>query len=594
MKKNPATPLFLIFIFLSLSLLSGCGSSSGSGGSAVSGDSGTSGPTATFTAEAGFIEIAPVSFYFQKEGKKLDFTSSTARMFYDFHPADEGAEGKPLFVFYNGGPGCSTTAGLLSHNTAPMTLDSAVTGDAKIAACPTSWTGLGNTLHIDARMTGFSYDLISDPSSEEKRNSEFDAQNFNCYLDGADFIRVILRFLDAHPGIRKNPIVLVGESYGGVRTSVVLHILLNYRDYGNGREIYQDQALVDEIQAHYNAVFPAYSGQDLTPSTIVQQFGRQVLIEPLITSHQLDVSGEYFQQQGSLMYQLATETGTVFVPYSPAQGPGDPYSNGITFVDQTAMRDIYIYTKERDWLNDKELSAKARFMYTDVLSELAGCDARGIAGLYASERSQAFRVGSVQDQQRSAGAGGLSGADYLPLKTRLRSQILSRIDFRRATRVVGDMDTVFGSLAAWDRYFIICNNQINNAFYQNTATAAGFDIDPMQLRYGRMFLKNAAVVKTFITDAALDVIIYSDATPKGLGRYTDILTSSVYDTAIESGVARPGWIILTYRPGIYSEFPGLTTRTVRFPPYSKSCHSVPMTQPADILSDVTRWLLYDE
>ena len=118
-------------MLLAVSLvLQGCGGSSGE--STVSGNSAAQGNTSLYTAEAGFIELAPVSFSFQKTGTKLDLTSSRARMFYNFHPADEATGSKPLFVFYNGGPGSATASDLLSYNTAPMTLDSAVTGSADI------------------------------------------------------------------------------------------------------------------------------------------------------------------------------------------------------------------------------------------------------------------------------------------------------------------------------------------------------------------------------------------------------------------------------------------------------------------------------
>lgn len=73
---------------------------------------------------------------------------------------------------------------------------------------------------------------------------------------GLIFIRVLLRFLVAHPNLQRNRVVIVGESYGGIRSTVMLHILLHYQDYGNGRSIYQDPSLVQEIQNHYNHVFP--------------------------------------------------------------------------------------------------------------------------------------------------------------------------------------------------------------------------------------------------------------------------------------------------------------------------------------------------
>jgi len=582
------TYFFLAILLLSL-VVQGCGGS-GSGDTPVPAGSFGQPVTQALGAEAGFIELPPVSFSFQKPGTRLDFTSSRAKMFYSFHPADESPGTKPLFIFYNGGPGSATVSDLLSYNTAPMTLDMKVTGGAAIASCPTSWTRLGNLLHVDARMTGFSYDLITDPSSQAVRQSEFDAQNFNCYLDGADFVRVTLRFLSSHPDLQKNPVILVGESYGGVRTIVVLHLLLNYRDYGNGTEVYQDPALVAEIQAHYDRVFPSLSGQQVPPGTVAQQFGRQILIEPLITSYQFDVAGQYFQMPGSLMYQLATETGTTFVP-APADTPGEAFNNALSFIDGTAQRDMYIYTKGGDWLRNKQLSARDRFLYVDIFSRLLGLDAQSLTGLYASERAQAFKVISTQDQQKSL---SLLTADYLPGQTRERQNLLARISARAVPGEAGDMESVFGSRASWDRYFVSLNSQINNAFYQNKATAAGFDIDPERPRWGRMFLRNAAVVESFITDAALDVIIYSDATPQSLGLYKDILASSVYDTTLKTGVQRPGWIVLTYNPGVYAGFPDLTTRTVRFPPYAESCHSVPVTQPSELLTDVTRWLAGEE
>ena len=41
--------------------------------------------------------------------------------------------------------------------------------------------------------------------------------------------------------------------------------------------------------------------------------------------------------------------------------------------------------------------------------------------------------------------------------------------------------------------------------------------------YGRMFLENLPLVKTFLTDSEYDLVIYSPALPKALEKYTDLV-----------------------------------------------------------------------
>ena len=107
-------------------------------------------------SEAGFSEIEPISFSFQQEGlRTLNYTSSRARLFYSFQPAESDARNKPLFVLLNGGPGCATTTNFFSMNTATYTLDKERTGGEPCKKNPYSWTQLGNLLYIDAPNTDF-------------------------------------------------------------------------------------------------------------------------------------------------------------------------------------------------------------------------------------------------------------------------------------------------------------------------------------------------------------------------------------------------------------------------------------------------------
>src|SRR6185295_5976641 len=83
---------------------------------------------------------------------------------------------------------------------------------------------------------------------------------------------VILAFFDTHPSLRCSRVALVGESYGGVRATRMLEMILHYREH----------ELADALQAHFDLVFPRRAGQVVPPEVIAEQFFAQVLIQPLV------------------------------------------------------------------------------------------------------------------------------------------------------------------------------------------------------------------------------------------------------------------------------------------------------------------------
>jgi pimeloyl-ACP methyl ester carboxylesterase len=100
----------------------------------------------------------------------------------------------------------------------------------------------------------------------------------NAAADGADFVRVLLQVLEQQPALRNNPVVIVGESYGGTRASVMLNLLLEpASNWG-----YVDTSLTAALDAHYAAVFPGMAPQQLTATARALQFGWQVLIQPYL------------------------------------------------------------------------------------------------------------------------------------------------------------------------------------------------------------------------------------------------------------------------------------------------------------------------
>jgi Serine carboxypeptidase len=593
---------------------------------------------AQLQSEAGFIPVEGSVSYFQFGSyfNRLAMRTSPARIWYTFQPADEEAEGKPLFVFFNGGPGGATSCGLFSANTARLTVvRDEVTGEAAIVANPASWTRAGNLLHIDARTAGFSYSLMSGPGDEARRGREFDLQNYNPFVDGADFVRVLLRFLADHPSIRANRVVLVPESYGGIRTLVMLNLLLYYRRYAEGGSVYQDPGLVAAIQSHYDAVFAGYAGAAVPPAVVAGQFGHQVLIQTVVTTpFQTRVKVEMLEAPGSPLYQVAAETGIPYVPY--AQSPGavpnptpSQVQNYIYGWLDAVGRDVYHMAKPANFFDGFRSAAREFLTQPDTLSFMTGVDVAGVAGMYASARADAYKTragGSGGGGSRaltapaSRLAGGVGertaagklapGAERAAAARAAKGSVAGRqkavYDFSAlvgpapqavelaawlaAAAGESDMAAVFGALQPWDRYYVDLNYDITNAFAWNKATLRNYPLhfqsSPL---YGRMFLENAAWAETFSTNAAWDSVVYTAAMPGALALHTDVLSNVQLDTAGPPGAARPGRIVLTYRP---STIPGstVTTRTIRFPGYLLSGHAVTLTEPMEILDDVIEWL----
>jgi hypothetical protein len=539
--------------------------------------------------EAGFIALEGIDHYFHSGSwsNRIALRSSPARLWYVYQPADDDPQSKPLFVFFNGGPGSATSSGLLTTNTASLTVwQDGTTGSSAVRANPASWTRLGNILYVDARTTGFSYSLMDDPSDEEARQAEFDAQNYNPFIDGTDFVRLLLRFLDAHPAIRANPVALVPESYGGIRTGVILHLLLYSERYADGSEVYQNPGLVEEIRRHYDLVFPEYAGGSLPPAVVARQFGRQILIQTAVSlPYQRKVAVEKLEAPGSILDRLAAETGLAYVRYrdqpgaNPNPTPSQIMNYIYSYLDRIG-RDPYICSKPTGFLQGQRDAAEAFLMRPDTLSLLIGREATQIPELYAAARSQAYKTKYAGGSEADLDLSALIGPP--PSEPELAKSF--------STAGEDGLAAVFGSLKPWDRYFMDTNYDATNAFAWNRATFEGYDVAHQTSDlYGRLFLENAAWVETFATDAAFDLVVFTPALAEALGLHSAILSRSEFDPSGPSGAARPGRIILTYRSGVV---PGsaVTTRTIRFPGYSQSGHAVTQTEPEEILDDVADWL----
>lgn len=462
-------------------------------------------------AEVGFEELEPLSF----ELGGGSYESAPARFFYRFSPALDTSARTPLCVLFNGGPGIGS--GLLDEQLGAKLYN----GDDN----PHSLTEWCHMLSVDARATGFSY-LLKEGSG---------LSDFNAYVDAADFLRLVLRWVERH-GLYDTPVVLVGSSFGGARATVMLDMLWKLPEYEAGQRPFYSPALLEEWE--HQAQARGLSGA----RKLAGYFRHQVLIQPSIASDlQHRLMAELMAEPGSIVQQLAAEYETQFVPCAP-DTDCDPYSNVISFVN-SLDKSPYDYRAPASWLTDLLAGRKQRVADIDGLTARWGREVESIPGLLPAEREGAWR---------------LTGTDSSP------SDVESWVER-------------FGELGQNDRYFLSLNVQVTQAFDSPSVREAGGWWRSDEI--GHMFVSNLENVQSFITRASFDLVGYSPALSLALESYPEV--GRVELVSEPAAAERPGtWVL-------YDEA-GEQIATIRAPPYA-AAHSVGLSHASELAGDVRDW-----
>jgi len=410
--------------------------------------------------KVGFITLEPNTFSDILEVKDGG-TSTEARLFYRFIPADEDAKDKPVFVIFNGGPGYTSML-LYTFGTGPLTLNAEAPNDPPTAN-PNSFTRLGNLLYIDARQAGFSYGVTGDPSSDEEREKGFAAPSIGSVIDAADFVRVVLRVLKEQPALENNRVVLVGESYGGARAPLMLSLLLFPET-----PFLKDEALSAEITSHYETVFQSVDSSLFGPGLFSLQFGWQVLIEPYLGTDQ-----DRFQDD--LAFELRQRMAT---------------EHGVSLEDQD---NLYC------WDDASRLVAYCDAIDPGIVNALLeptsferwmGATPESVPGLTAASRVGAFRLQSLTNDVPLDPAAWLARTGELPAWDRYFSAV-SMGGNRHAFDTVLNRAFVSFAFVAAARY---ANTLITNAAYDRAVRSEA--IVPA--------LRNSTIIADAVTDVGYD------------------------------------------------------------------------------------------
>jgi len=486
---------------------------------------------ANFSTEAGFLELAGGSYV--AEGATRE--SPTHRIWYSFVPAVIQPKTKPLAVIFNGGPGSSTSSILFSFNTGPWTLDPTIAGAQKIVATnnAANWAQFANLLYIDAPSTGFSYPLANADGSRPSIGLDLDR-------DAGYFNRLVLRFLKRHPEILNNRVIIVGESYGGVRATWMFNHMYNYQAIGSPSNLYYDPLLYAEETDYFARVF---GRTDPFASQIAALWGHQALISPVVA--------------GSWQFHNYTSGTPDAFDASVCRAPNcntlipDPNGGG-----KIATCDVYNCDKEFDWSDKLEHTAAKNFVQISILSKAVGAPIQNIEWMKASSRTRAYG----RDQ------GTIVPAPEMESKS------------------------AFGPLQIGDNYFVRFNDLVPEGY-------PGANSWPSDIQsWGSAFYFASHLhdgVQTFIAGSKYDQIVYTPEIPYTMKAIADILDPRAplrnlilggvsYDRNQNNGLVRPGLMQLFYN----------TSRTdARFAamPIYAAGHSVPQRAPVELLTDVKQW-----
>ncbi|TVU49645.1 hypothetical protein EJB05_00967, partial [Eragrostis curvula] len=147
-------------------------------------------PSAGFEQYAGYVTVN------ETHGRAL---------FYWFIEAAAGAHKKPLVLWLNGGPGCSSLYGALQE-LGPFLIQK---GKPELHRNPESWNKEANLLFLESTAgVGFSY-----------TNTSQDLDQFGDSLAVEDMHKFLIRWFKRFPNLKGHEFYIAGESYAGHQVS---------------------------------------------------------------------------------------------------------------------------------------------------------------------------------------------------------------------------------------------------------------------------------------------------------------------------------------------------------------------------------------
>ena len=233
----------------------------------------------------------------------------------------------------------------------------------------------------------------------------------------------------------------------------------------------------------------------------------------------------------------------------------------------------------------KQLEAFAMqgLLDVDILSRLFGYDVRSISMLRPEARKDAYRY--VVNKNEDPDSWGLSTGS-LSQKLLLERDSINRVNALLGSSGNNSLENVFGRLPVYDDYLSGTNLAVFVSFMSNRAIYAGYPVSPDDSPlFGQLFLENVTLVKTLLTDAEYDLVIYSPGYPEALKKYTGIVKGIDVKRGKELQQAT-GSFRINYQSGSLGSIDTPAYVDLFYPYYRDSGHSISSAQPDKLLADV--------
>ncbi|XP_062176465.1 serine carboxypeptidase-like 2 [Alnus glutinosa] len=144
------------------------------------------------------------------------------QLFYYFIESERSPEDDALVLWLTGGPGCSAFSALV-FELGPLSFDyeNSETNSPKLKLNPYSWTKVANIIFVDEPVgAGFSYAKTSE------------GYNISDTLAVAELYDFLRKWLKAHPRFLKNPLYIMGDSYSGIITPILVQEISDGNEVG--------------------------------------------------------------------------------------------------------------------------------------------------------------------------------------------------------------------------------------------------------------------------------------------------------------------------------------------------------------------------
>jgi hypothetical protein len=314
----------------------------------------TPAPAATVSVEAGFLTVPPRTVSVKGASTTID---AEARLFYNLRPADDDPQHRPIVVFFNG----FAAEIVRAFGTGPTT----VAEGGEVVSNPASLTRFASLLYVDPRQAGYSYDVLDRPVETR----DCGAAVFNEYVDAADVLLGVLRFLDEHPALQ-GPVYWAGESYGGARIQWIAAYLRGRGDLAS----YADPLLEQRLAAS------AHQGSLLAG---------QILLEPWLAGHAHTVAIAAACADPALLAEVSASIGVPCVE-----------SNACACADHQG-RSRYNYSYALAHQSAREFEASLAHTRPARAEALLGMPLSSLPLLAAGERARGFKCSPPDDQTPS-------------------------------------------------------------------------------------------------------------------------------------------------------------------------------------------------